>query len=99
MDKATLTRVAAKAGEYAALAAVIGFVGSLWIDREVERRMAELLPEPQNIGQSAPVVELSTKVDNVLKGQEAAATERQQIITRVDGLYTVMYDFINGQAQ
>ena len=61
--------------------------------------MQEYQPEPMPIEETAPVVELSTKVENVLEGQKQAATERQQIITRVDGLYTVIYDFINAQAQ
>ncbi len=91
--------IAARVGEYAAIVAVLGFVGKLWINTEVERRMGELLPEPPKIEESAPVVELSAKVDGVLLNQATAASERQQIVTRVDGLYTVMYEFINSQAQ
>ncbi len=57
-----LKTIAAKAGEITAIAAVLAVVSSLWIDREVERRMKELQQDPA----SAPViVELITEMDNV----------------------------------
>jgi len=57
-----LKTIAAKAGEITAIAAVLAVVSSLWIDREVERRMNELAQDPAK----APViVELITEMDNV----------------------------------
>ena len=88
-------KIAAKLGEYAAIAAILFWGVPYYIQVKVQ----EYQPEATPIEETAPVVELSTKVDNVLQGQEAAKAERQQIVTRIDGLYTVMYDFINDQAQ
>ncbi len=88
-------QIAAKVGEYAAIAAILFWGVPYYIQVKVQ----EYQPAATPIEEAAPVVELSTKVDNVLKGQEAAAEERQQIVTRIDGLYTVMYDFISEQAE
>ena len=58
----TAQKVAAKVGELVAILAAVGFVASLWIDREVERRMNELAIDPS----AAPaVVELQTEMENV----------------------------------
>ena len=67
----TTSKVAAKVGEVVGIIAAVGFVASLWIDREVERRMNELAIDPS----AAPaVVELKTEMDNV-----------EQTMVRVEG--------------
>jgi len=67
----TLAEAGKKAGELTAITVVLAVIGSLWIDREVERRMDELATDPADIPE---IVELATKMESV----EAA-------IARVEG--------------
>lgn len=61
-----LKKILMKAGEWIALVAVFGTVGSWWINTEVERRMNELAIDPA----AAPaVVTLQTEVANIEASQ------------------------------
>ena len=61
-----LSKIAAKVGEVAAILTVVAVVASLYIDREVERRMNELAIDPS----SAPaVVTLQAEVANIEASQ------------------------------
>lgn len=62
--------IAKKLGEWAALLAVVGVVGSLWIDSEVERRMNELVPPPPDAAKSPAVVANTTKLQSLEAGQK-----------------------------
>ena len=55
-----------KVGEYLALLAVLGTVGTYWINTEVERRMGELADDP---GSHPTVVANSTKLETLEAGQ------------------------------
>jgi len=66
-----LAEAGKKAGELTAITVVLAVIGSLWIDREVERRMDELATDPADIPE---IVALTTQMKNV----EAA-------IVRVEG--------------
>lgn len=61
--------IAKKLGEWAALLAVVAVVGSLWVDREVERRMNELLPPPVDASKAPAVVANTTKLQSLEAGQ------------------------------
>ena len=84
----TVSELGKKLGEYAALAVILGGVGSLWIDREVERRMNELAVDPS----AAPVVvELKTDMENV-----KASNER--IEGKVDAFSSKFMEYLERQA-
>lgn len=77
-----------KIAEWAALAAVFGGVGSLWINSEVERRMNELAVDPS----SAPVVvRLETEVENI----ESTVS---RIENKVDAFGNKFLDYLERQA-
>jgi hypothetical protein len=78
-----------KVGEYAALLAVFGVVGSLWINTEVERRMKELAKDPAT---HPAVVELRTSQDNLKEGQ-------QRLETKVDAFSTKFLEYLERQAR
>lgn len=64
--------IAAKIGEYAAIAAVLGGVGTLWIDSAVEKRMAELVPAASV---DPVVVGNKTEIQNLKDGQKRIETK------------------------
>lgn len=85
----TAKTIAKKVGEYTALLAVFGVVGSLWINTEVERRMKELAKDPS----VAPVVvELRADVDNIEQGQE-------RIEEKVDAFSAEFLKYLARQAE
>ena len=80
--------VGKKLGEYAALLVIIGGVGSLWIDREVERRMNELAIDPA----AAPaVVALTTDMSTVKESQA-------RIEGKVDAFSTKFMEYLEREA-
>ena len=83
-----IAAIGKKAGEWAALLAIVGVVGSLWIDREVERRMKELESDPAT---SPAVVELKTDMQNVKDSQ--ARIER-----KVDTFSTKFLEYLEREA-
>lgn len=84
-----LSKVAAKVGEIAAILAVVATVASLWIDREVERRMNELAIDPA----AAPaVVQLQTDMGNV-KASNA------RIEGKVDAFSQKFLEYLERQAR
>jgi hypothetical protein len=84
-----IAKIATKAGELVAIAAVLGFVGSLWIDSEVERRMNELAIDPA----SAPaVVANTTKLESLENGQA-------RIEGKVDAFSDKFLAYLERQAQ
>lgn len=58
--------IAKKLVEYAAVTAVLGTMGTYWINTEVERRMNELASDPST---SPVVVANSTKLASLEQGQ------------------------------
>jgi len=84
-----LTQVAKKVGEWAALLTIVGVVGSLWIDREVERRMNELAVDPA----AAPaVVTLQAEVANIEASQV-------RIEAKVDAFSASFMAYLERQAE
>lgn len=84
-----LGRIAAKVGEVAAILAVVATVASLWIDREVERRMNELAVDPS----AAPVVvQLQTEVENI-------ESTMARVEGKVDAFSTKFLEYLERQAQ
>lgn len=77
-----------KLGEYAALLVIIGTVGSLWIDREVERRMGELSSDPSS---SPAVVANTTKLQSLEAGQ-------QRIEGKVDTFSSKFLEYLEREA-
>lgn len=83
-----LTQVGKKAGEWAALLTIVAVIGSLWIDREVERRMNELAIDPA----AAPaVVTLQAEVANIEASQV-------RIEGKVDAFSKSFMDYLERQA-
>jgi hypothetical protein len=77
-----------KIAEWAALAAVFGSVGSLWVNSEVERRMNELAIDPAS---TPVVVRLETEVDNI----ESTVS---RIENKVDAFGDKFLDYLERQA-
>lgn len=74
----TVNEVGKKLGEWAALLTLAAVIGSLWIDREVERRMNELAIDPS----AAPaVVTLQADVANI---KETHGAQLDRVETKVD---------------
>ena len=61
-----LKTIGAKAGEVAAISMILGFVGVLWVDRLVEDRMNELLPDP---AANPTVVTHTSDIQHLKNGQ------------------------------
>jgi hypothetical protein len=80
---------AKKFGEYLALFAVLGTVGTYWINTEVERRMVELAKDP---GTHPVVVELKTTQSSLKEGQK-------RIETKVDTFSAKFLEYLERQAQ
>jgi hypothetical protein len=80
--------LAKKLGEYMALIAVFGTVGTYWINTEVERRMGELAPDA---GVHPTVVSNSTKLETLEAGQE-------RIEDKVDAFSTKFLEYLERQA-
>jgi hypothetical protein len=85
----TVSTVGKKLTEWAGLLAVIAVVGSLWIDREVERRMNELASDPAN---APAVVTLQADMANV-KATQA------RIESKVDTFSTKFLEYLERQAE
>ncbi len=85
----TVTDLAKKLGEWAALLAIVGVVGSLWIDREVERRMGELKSDPAD---SPVVVTLKAEVENIEASQV-------RIEAKVDAFSSEFLKYLTRQSQ
>ena len=81
-----------KVAEYAAVLGVLFWGVPYYIDHAVEERMKELTPEPPDIGEAAPVVELSTKVNSLAAGQE-------RIESKVDAFSSQFLAYLERQAQ
>lgn len=84
-----MTNLGKKLGEWAALLAIIGVVGSLWVDREVERRMGELLPDTS---ESPSVVTLEAEMASVKDGQI-------RIERKVDDFSSKFLEYLERQAE
>lgn len=83
-----ISKIAAKVGEIVAIVAAVGVVGSMWIDREVERRMNELAVDPA----AAPaVVALKTDMQNVKNSQ-------QRIEGKVDAFSQRFLEYLEREA-
>lgn len=59
-------RALKKLGEIVGILAVIGVIGTYWINTEVERRMGELVP---NAGNNPTVIANKTKLETLAQGQ------------------------------
>lgn len=77
-----------KLAEYGVLLALVGTVGSLWINTEVERRMDELYDDP---GNHPVVVELKITQQNLADGQK-------RIEAKVDAFSQEFLRFLERQA-
>ena len=82
-------QVSKKLGEWVALLTIIGVVGSLWIDREVERRMKELATDPAD---TPVVVTLQAEVANIEASQV-------RIEAKVDAFSQKFLEYLERQAQ
>jgi len=85
----TLAEAGKKCGEIAAIVVILGAVGSLWIDREVERRMSELATKPADIPE---IVVLTTKMESV----EAAIV---RVEGKVDTFSQSFMEYLQRQAE
>lgn len=84
-----LGKVAAKVGEIGAILGAVAVIGSMWIDREVERRMNELAVDPS----AAPaVVANTTKLESLEVGQH-------RIEGKVDAFSQKFLEYLERQAQ
>lgn len=78
-----------KFGEWVALLAVLGTVGSYWINTEVERRMNELASDP---GKHPSVVANSTRLEALENGQA-------RIEGKVDRFSDKFLEYLERQSQ
>jgi len=85
----TLAEAGKKAGELTAITVVLAVIGSLWIDREVERRMDELATDPADIPE---IVALTTQMTNV----EAAIV---RVEGKVDAFSQSFISYLERQSQ
>ena len=81
--------IATKAGEIAAIAVVLGFIGTLWINGAVEERMKELVPEAS---QDPVVVANQTDIENLEAGQK-------RIENKVDAFSSEFLAYLARQSQ
>lgn len=81
--------IAKKVAEYAALLAVFATAGTYWINTEVERRMAELVPDA---GAHPAVVANSTRLESLEDGQA-------RIEEKVDAFSGKFLEYLERQAR
>lgn len=82
-------KVLKKGGEWIALIAAFGVLGTYWINTEVERRMTELLPA---IADDPIVVEAVTDIENI----EASIL---RVETKVDAFSNRFIAYLERQTQ
>jgi len=78
-----------KLGETLAMLAVLGTVGTYWINTEVERRMGELASDP---GKNPAVVANTVKLENLEDGQV-------RIEAKVDKFSDKFLEYLERQAK
>lgn len=89
MIPAAAKTAALKVAEWSAFAAVFGWIGGLWIDSEVERRMDELATDPSK---HPAVVQLQTEMVGVKESQA-------RIELKVDTFSTKFLEYLERQSQ
>lgn len=84
-----IIKVGKKIGEYVALLAVLGTVGTYWINTEVERRMNELAQDPST---HPTIVQNTTKLESLEAGQV-------RIETKLDAFAGQFLGYLERQAE